>query len=212
MKKVILIIFPLLLFIPAKLLGQVDILNIDLTDSTLNFIYTGLDNDLLITGLRDTSELKFTGYKIKVTRNKDRLIATSSSVGIDTLKVFKKDKLLLAKVFEIRKWATPFVRLGDIKDTVASVQEIILNPVLIYVRQDYYRYYSWVEQFALTITGAKGNTLRPLESVEGNRLTEEMLRDIKKLKPGNKLSFEFIRIACADCSRPTMPAFTIMIK
>ena len=103
------------------------------------------------------------------------------------------------------------MRLGGIKDSVASIQEILINPFLHLFRENcFYKKQFMITSFRATFIGYDLDSLNM--NATGNLLTQEQVDQIKKLRRGDKIFFNEIYALGPDSRRRKLSPFTIIIK
>jgi len=102
-------------------------------------------------------------------------------------------------------------KYAGIKDSVASVNQLLANPFL-YVDLPgcYYKSNFYITSFTATFIGGDLDSLKTY--AVGNLLTNEQKELIKKLNTGNKIYFDQIYSLSPDSRRRKLKSFTITIK
>nr|MBC8146470.1 hypothetical protein [Bacteroidota bacterium] len=129
MKKLII----LLLFLPISIFSQVDLKNRSLTDSNLAILYIGIYNEIKITAYKvdSTFNIKSSNGKVIESDWRNNSFTVKPHLGtVDTLTLFQNGKLILSKIYELKRIPDPIAQLGNITDTTATIKEILSNPEL----------------------------------------------------------------------------------
>ncbi|MEQ1734336.1 MAG: hypothetical protein ABL940_11735, partial [Bacteroidia bacterium] len=127
---------------------------------------------------------------------KGKFSMSYQKAGIDTLRLYKKSKLILEKIYTVDRFGDLKIELGTIKDTTATVAEILANPVLnADIPNCYYNFGIRVISFEMSfITDNNGVAKITLDPTAGNELHDELIEVIKILNKGDKLFFDNIKI------------------
>ena len=102
------------------------------------------DTNILLIGCHNIFEIKglakFKSYEIHskyhrvidTLKNKKITIFTNYEFKdeIDTISIFQNDKLVFKKAFKVIPMPQLIPKIGEINDTIATVDEILLNPIL----------------------------------------------------------------------------------
>jgi hypothetical protein len=211
-------LFMLLFLIIASVAGaQEQMKNESLIDPNLNIVYIGVQNDIVITGVRNFKHLTLTsssGSENKSYPRKGRFRMSYQKAGIDTLRLYKKSKLILEKIYTVDRFGDLKIELGTIKDTTATVAEILANPVLnVVIPNCYYNFGIRVIAFEMSfITDNNGVAKITLDPTVGNELHDELIEVIKILNKGDKLFFDNIKIIGNEICPRTMGSYALTIK
>lgn len=155
-----------LIFFPLTILAQADIKNSSLIDSKLDILYSGIENRIIVSGLENDTTLKLISSTGEVLESKwdndpNIFIVKAGFADADTLKLYHADKLMLARVYQVKKIGNPIPQLGYITDTKATSRQILENPILNVVIPDcFYDHRIQIFYFIVTIYKANGNTLK----------------------------------------------------
>lgn len=219
--KMIRITTALFLFIPHIVFSQVDIKNISLTTPDSAIIYAdtlfGIENKIEMTGLNDKAYLRLKSGKGEITRDKlnpSVFIFNAELSGKDSavIEVYVSYDLVFTKSFQIRALADPIPMLGNFADSAATVDEIILNPVInVVLPGSYYKHSYRVIYFKAIILSSKGR-VQVFDREGGNRLTKDQLKKVEVLKKGNKIELTEITVTCNDCAIRRLGDLTVRIE
>ena len=100
---------------------------------------------------------------------------------------------------------------GVIKDSVASINEILINPFLRLFRENcFYKKQFMITSFRATFIGYDLDSLNT--NAPGNLLTQEQIDQIKKLRRGDKIFFNEIYAVGPDSRRRKLTPFIIIIE
>lgn len=154
----------LFIAIPFCVNAQIKIKNMSLDNPNLKELYKYINNVIRVTGLQEKADIKL----VSSTMGEFKPLNTDSSFydfnfvikknKFDTLRIYEGSKILLTKVYEVKEIKDPIARLGNISDTVASINEILNNPRLLVVFPNCnYKFKKQVTSFAFYIY--RSNTL-----------------------------------------------------
>jgi hypothetical protein len=195
-------------------LAQTDIINRSLTRPELNILYLGIDNIVEI--ISEKVELSYkiissTSIDSKLTSNK-YIIKTSSALN-DTLKLYKGSDLILTKVFEVKELGDPIGQLGNLRDTLASTQEILTYTTLKVVIPNCYLLHGFtIRSFKVKISNRQGGDIINFGEILGNQVPFDFKNYASKLKKGDKVIFTEITATCPECQLRRLNDLTITIK
>lgn len=120
--------------------------------------------------------------------------------------------ILLCKQTSAQPVLQIVAQLGTIKDSVTTVQKILVNPWLIVVDEKRNKTYFTVIGFTLTITDPSGEYILLKNTSRNNYLTKEQTNSIKLSGSGSRLLFTDIRATCPDCRIRALPDLSLEIK
>jgi len=187
-----LILLSVIIF-PFNLPAQVNVINRSLTDSSKKIVYTGVDNRLEITGLESFKTITITTNRGSLSKS-GRLIYTlrTTSEYSFFITVIKDGLTVYYEKFNSEELSEPIARIGNIKDTIGTVDDILSNPVLsVDFPGSLYRDTCKVTEFEFR----DDSNDEPLRSMD-NKLTEEQIKVIKKTKKKEDIIVENISAAC----------------
>jgi len=204
-----------LFFIPINVFSQPEIKNISLTVPDSSILYIGIENKIEVTGIKDKPYLRLKSGKGEIIRhnlNPFLFLLTVTGKDSDVVELYENNNLVFTKTFSVRKLADPVPVFGTLADSVATVDEIILNPVInVLLPGCYYKHSYRVIYFKATVLSSKGR-VDVFDKEGGNRLTKDQLKSIKQLKKGNKILLTEITATCFDCANRRLRDLTITIK
>ena len=201
----------LLLFSPISVFAQINIINRSLTDSSLKIVYAGVDNFLEIKGVKTSDDVK-----VSISQGDVRKIDTTFILRVPGcesifITVQKKGRQILKEKFRCDQLYDPVLQLGAIKDSVASISEILINPFLHLFRENcFYKKQFMITSFRATFIGYDLDSVNT--KATGNLLTQEQIDHIKKLRRRDKIFFNEIYAFGPDSRRRKLNPFTITIK
>jgi hypothetical protein len=191
-------------------IAQVNIVNRSLTNDTLSILYSGVDNEIEIAGysVKPKSIISITGGSISTLNPITYLVRTGSdSTAIIMIK--EKSKTVFTRRFTVENIPDPVAIVGDIRDTIATVQQILASGMLkIEFPNSYYRHTATISSFDVTvIKGDKFTDIRSSHYI----FPPEMTKVIGELAPGDKLIFNNIRMIQPGGRNRQLAAFQLRI-
>lgn len=210
MRQVLIVTFILL---SIQLLGQIEIINLERTDSSVNIFYVGVENLV-----RLKTEKNFSNYQITVTGagsslykiEKDLYIIKVNRIDTCTLIVSKNNKPLLKRTYATGFIANPLATLNGIRDTTINKNKILLNPFLSVIIPDcFYRHGIGVTSFQAVFIDNNDSTIT---NSPNHAFSNEQIKLTKQLKRGNKIFFTEIRAVAANSRTQKLRPFWIKIE
>jgi len=203
----------LVLLFPFTVFSQVNSVNHSLIDSSLNIAYLGVDNSIEIIGYKGSNKLSYSTTNGTITSlGQNQYVLRPAKEGECIISFQSKGQKIASKIFRIDTLTNLIARLAGVRDSFATVQQIITNSFLIIeVPKSFYKARCIVRSFLLTMDGAGFEDTDPYEIV-GNIIPEFVIKRIKNLKKGDQMWFEQIIMNCADCRARKLPPFKIIIR
>jgi hypothetical protein len=207
----------LLLFsfiISTHCFGQINIINRSLFDSSLNLVYLGVENNLVLKGFTPgNSKLTFSATNGTITDNSDGLyLLTPAKQGECIVSFYNRGQKIISKIFRVYILKDLTVRLASIKDSFATVNEIIANPFLVVESPGtFYKTNCHITAFQLSMDGPGFEDTNPYQ-ISGHIIPSNVLNRIKKLRKGDMMLFDELRCVCNDSRVRKLKPFTITIK
>jgi GldM C-terminal domain len=194
--------------------GQVNIINQSLTDSSLNFLYIGVDNRIRVTGLTDNYRIAISGGggSIIKTEKNQYVVHVNSVTDLCELTLLKGTKSIFRKPYKVRTISTPITTVGGLKDTAIRVSLILTNPFISIVAPGcYFRLNYRVTSFEATFIQDADSTGTTTINND-NIFSPEQIKIIKTLKPGDNIYFDNIRAIVPGNRGYKIPSFWIKIE
>jgi len=187
-----------------------------LTVPEKNILYVGIDNYIEITGIDIDSTYNLTTIFSKSHKgsNKNFIVRAQRSEITDTLKLFKNEKLIFSKVYNIKRMPDQYAQLGNIKDTVATLKEILSYPTLEIVNPvgGFFRIMVHVISFEIQFISNNPQINSEKIYCEGNTIPKKQRKVIKKLNTGDKIIFPGIWAAGGSFETRKLQPISITIK
>ena len=210
MKNTVLFIVIMLPFLGVC---QLKIVNESITSKDSAVVYIGIKNILKVEGAQDISKWKVTATSAEISIVNNTIMLEESRVGYDTLRIYNNKKLLSTNVFRVDKINNPVALLAYTFDTVISLNRILANPYLtVKIPGSLYDFQAGVISFQCSLMKAQSNRYLFTDFISGNKLTSDMLSNIRKLFPGDKIIFDEIHAVSSGGDTRKLPRVTITIK
>lgn len=120
--------------------------------------------------------------------------------------------LLLGKLATAQSGLKITAQVGHIRDSVTTVQKIVVNPWLMVVDEKGNKTDFTVMGFNLSITDPSGEYILLKSTSLNNSLTKEQINSIKQSGSGSRLLFTDLRATCPDCRIRALPDLSLEIK
>ena len=193
--------------------AQISFLNTSLSNPKLNILYIGVENIIEITDLKYDSTLKLESAFGQVIAFNNKFKVTHSSVTLDTLYLYRSNKLLLSKAYEVKKTGKPYAVLANISDTIASLKEILVDPKInINIPNCYYDHGFRVYRFNVQIKNSKDEQILGPDTIQNNLLPKYVIKEIRKLESGDKIYLTNIVATCRGCILSLFKDIILIIK
>ncbi len=198
--------------------AQVSLQNNSLIHPKLAVLYIGMDNKIKVIGLKNYAELTITStnsYKSKyIIDSNGTATITVNTTGIDTLKLYKKNKLIATHYFKVQSIEYPVIRVGQISDTIASKQQILKQAKLnVVIPNCEYDFKIKVVKFSMTIiTHYNGVSRVELNQISSNVLSQDYIDAILSLDKGDKIIFDNVVIQGESACRRMIAGCSLLIK
>lgn len=193
-----------------------------LKDSTLNILYTNFNNTIEIKNLPESSQVKFNNANIDPYASDlpdcKQFSLFVDAEGVSSLQVFNsKNDEIYSKEFRAIKSNDLVLRLGNIKDTVATVAEILEYPaVVLYIPGSYLKQRMAIPCYTITL-------IRDLDVLTTNKsgrgknfndvaFDDDIQEEIGKMKRGDKIFIENIKAIGPDMTTRGLAPVVVTIK
>lgn len=120
--------------------------------------------------------------------------------------------LLIGKLATAQSRLKITAQVGHIRDSVTTVQKIVVNPWLMVVDEKGNKTDFTVMGFNLSITDPSGEYILLKSTSLNNSLTKEQINSIKQSGSGSRLLFNDLRATCPDCRIRALPDLSLEIK
>jgi len=194
--------------------GQISIKNTSSISPDSNILFKDVENRLKISSavLKEMHLISKNDNKITSTYNNDFIIIPKTTQP-DILKVYSGKKLLLERLFLIDTVSIPTIRLGNIQNDTASVNEILANQGLRFVtNKQLYDFKLRVFHFKTSFLNQNLDTLSMTITADGNRISKEQQAIIKLLTRSSRVLFHNIIVGAPGMKLREFPPLTIVIR
>jgi len=173
----------------------------------------GVDNVIELTGYKGTNKLSSSTTNGTITDlGKNQYILRPENKGECIISFYNKGQKIVSKVFKIDTLGNLIARLAGIRDSFATVQEIISNPFLILeFPKTIFKHNFYIRSFVLSMDPLGFEDANPFEIV-GNTIPSYVTKRIKEMHKGDWLVFEQIIVLCPDCIARKISPFRLIIK
>jgi hypothetical protein len=205
----------LLVCLSQFLYGQARLVNLSLSDSSRKILYIGVENHLKLYGTKDQTHIiiNIYGGGILTIKGNNEYIVKASATGINSIRVLQDGKQILKQEFTVETLAPIEVSVGFIKDSVATVDEILKNPLLrIGFPNNFYRHQYSVVSFVASLAFAANKELDVEFENIGSQFSGELIEQIKKLREGDYVTIHNIRVTCPGCRTRKLVPIIILVK
>ena len=166
--------------------AQVEILNRSLVDSTLSFLYIGVENKIELSNV-PSKQVRFeiTNGSI-TTKGPGTALVTVFSGDSSTILCYSGDSLLARKAFKVDTIPGPHPQFGSIKTLFATVEDIVANSyVVVVLKNCYYKHSLKPLGFRFRISNERNeDNYKYSKYMIGGKLNEEQISLIKQCVPG----------------------------
>ena len=205
-------LFCIQILFPLFIHGQIEIYNRSLTDSTLNILYSGIENHMRLKGIGNSKNYTVsisTGETLAIDQGRFDVYGRSDSLTILTIK--KNDKKIFQKTYTVRPLKKMVVRVGLIKDSIASKNEVLANPFLnALIPESFWNCKFYITSFSATFIVNRIDSL--FTESKYSTFTKEQIELLKTLSSGDRIYFSEIILGCINCRSSKLPPFTLYIK
>ena len=208
MKRVSLVV---LLLSPTIIFAQLKFINRDLTTPEASILFYQSPNRLAINGQNDLNGLSFTSTKSEIKVKDNYIVVKPTKLGLDTICIFKNNKLLSTNIFKINTFnSPPYAQLAFSKDSSISINKVLANPILsVKVNNSIYVLDYQVTEYEMLVLKKNNEKLQFTETIKAYSIPEEIL---KKLSVGDKLQINQIKIVNPEGDIKFLEPITIIIR
>lgn len=203
---------PVFLFFFFTSRGQINIINRSLVDSSMNYLYIGIDNNIVVKGNVEEFKMVIVGGGGSITKDgaDQYYVRVNSQTDLCEIQLWESKKIVIKKLYKVRVIKNAAATFAGSRDTTVRKAIILANPFLkIIIRDCYWRHYYRVVSFSTTfVLYGDSITLYTL----GERLSNEQLMNIKLLNVGENIMFDNIKVAGPDSRCSSAPPFWIKVE
>lgn len=193
-------LFLIFIFVSSIASAQVKIQNVSLFNPTLNILYVGIDNKLKITGLKDVSRTMITVNNKSFYPSKSNIFLLGMSTkGKSVLRAYDRNKIIFKKEFLIDIIPEPKISLAGFSNTSLSIPQILkYNYLKSELPNCKLKINFPIVSFNMIIISKNQDTINISNKIYSKIIPLQQERIIEKLKSGDKLIFEEIRVNGPD--------------
>lgn len=209
---------------PLTTFCQIGLINSSLVDSSMNILYRGIENKIVIPGITNYDSIGIHSLKGEIihwqkSNNEPStfLLKIGSKVhdtlSYDRISILKMNDTLYTKTYKVSRIGEPFLRHGQIQDSLVSIDEIVENKQLnVVIENCFYDHRFRVFSFHLIVKPKSGKNEIYFPETRGNTLINKHIIKIKRLKKDDELIFSQVLAYCADCTGRILPPLVLKIK
>lgn len=191
------------------------LINTSLTKPEMAIMYVGVENVIMVYGNIPGKYIRMerSGGPLEVRPGMAmRALLKYTEVGFDTLRVFDNDKLIIEKVYEIKKLSSYAIGLKGTRDSVLTKEEFLKAKSLeLYMPGGYYKPKQKISSYTITILSESGKALQKV-NVEGTNFYTPLELHLDKIKAGTSIFFSDIKALLGGNSIKKFDPFKIKIK
>lgn len=210
------------LIIPFILFGgntfaqkKATLINTSLTKPEKAVVYVDVENVITLFGDVPGKYIRMerTGGPLNLRPGvKLRAVLKYAETGFDTIRVFDEDKLLIEKVYEIKKLGTYAIGLKGTRDSVLTKDEILKAAGLeLYMPNDFYKPKQKITSYTITLFSPSGKVIQKIK-VDGISYTEFLKPHQDKIHLGATVQFSDVKAVMGENNIKSFAPFKIKIK
>lgn len=187
----------LYIFISIQNSSLAQLSNLNLKDSSLQFVYSGLSNQLIYQSTDSLTLKSSNGAIIRILKKNQWSyhIADYPKNEFDTLRLYKDDLLVYTQINQVKaSFLNPEIRFfKQQKSDTVSKNQIWENPTFfVFSNRMDYKISLEILSFRLNYLSSNGQLLYEYDDVLLNSLSREQLRDLYFLKAGDKIEISIL--------------------
>ena len=191
------------------------LINTSLTKPEMAIMYVSVENVIMVYGEIPGKYIRMerSGGPLEVRPGMAmRALLKYTEIGFDTLRVFDNDKLIIEKVYEIKKLSTYAIGIKGTRDSILTKEEFLKAKSLeVFMPGGYYKPKQKISSYTITISNESGKVLQKVK-VEGINFSEALELHLDKIKAGTSILFSDIKAILGDNSIRKFDSFKIRIK
>ena len=178
------------------------LINTSLTKPEMAIMYVSVENVIMVYGEIPGKYIRMerSGGPLEVRPGMAmRALLKYTEIGFDTLRVFDNDKLIIEKVYEIKKLSSFAIGLKGTRDSVLTKEEFLQAKSLeLFMPGGYYKPKQKISSYTITISNESGKALQKV-NVEGINFSEALELHFDKIKAGKVTLFSFVIFSVLCC-------------
>ena len=191
------------------------LINTSLTKPEMAIMYVSVENVIMVYGNIPGKYIRMerSGGPLEVRPGMAmRALLKYTEVGFDTLRVFDNDKLIIEKVYEIKKLSSYAIGIKGTRDSVLTKEEFLKAKSLeLFMPGGYYKPKQKISTYTLTILSESGKVIQKV-TVEGINFNAALELHLDKIQPRSSILFSDIKAILADNNIKKFDPFKIRIK
>lgn len=209
-------ILPLFIF-GGNTLGQKNaaLINSSLTKPEKAIVYVGVENVITLFGNVPGKYIRMerTGGPLNIRPGvKLRAILKYTETGLDTIRVFDDNKLLLEKVYEIKKLGPYAIGLKGTRDSILTKDQLLKSAGLeLYMPNDFYRPKQKISSYTITLFSPSGKAIQKIK-VDDIYYADALQPHLDKIQPGAIILFSDLKAVISENNIKNFDPFKIKIK
>jgi hypothetical protein len=191
------------------------LINTSLTKPEMAIMYVSVENVIMVYGNIPGKYIRMerSGGPLEVRPGMAmRALLKYTEIGFDTLRVFDNDKLIIEKVYEIKKLSTYAIGIKGTRDSVLTKDEFLKAKSLeLFMPGGYYKPKQKISSYTLTILSESGKVIQKV-TVEGINFNAALELHLDKIQPRSSILFSDIKAILGDNNIKKFDPFKIRIK
>ena len=191
------------------------LINTSLTKPEMAIMYVSVENVIMVYGNIPGKYIRMerSGGPLEVRPGMAmRALLKYTEIGFDTLRVFDNDKLIIEKVYEIKKLSSYAIGIKGTRDSVLTKEEFLKAKSLeLFMPGGYYKPKQKISTYTLTILSESGKVIQKV-TVEGINFNAALELHLDKIQPRSSILFSDIKAILADNNIKKFDPFKIRIK
>ncbi|MBK7683143.1 MAG: hypothetical protein IPJ26_12075 [Bacteroidetes bacterium] len=191
------------------------LINTSLTKPEMAIMYVGVENVIMVYGEIPGKYIRMerSGGPLEVRPGMAmRALLKYTEIGFDTLRVFDNDKLIIEKVYEIKKLSSYAIGIKGTRDSVLTKEEFLKAKSLeLFMPGGYYKPKQKISTYTLTILSESGKVIQKV-TVEGINFNAALELHLDKIQPRSSILFSDIKAILGDNNIKKFDPFKIRIK
>lgn len=209
MRSILLTVFVLLFHFSD---GQISIKNESLTDNSLGYLYIGVENIIVVSGLLDNYTISISGGAGSIEKiEKNKYVAkVAAQTDACQIKLLKGAKIVFQKEYKVRAVPVLVATINGFRDTSMKVSALLVNPFIstrlpgCFLRANF------------TISSFDATYIQDTDSTttfsQGASFSPEQIKLTKNLSRDDKIYFDNIRGTFPDGRNVKLSPFWIKIE
>ncbi|MBK7966955.1 MAG: hypothetical protein IPK10_17930 [Bacteroidetes bacterium] len=209
-------IIPFLLFVSnADGQKKPTLLNSSLTKPEKAVVYIGVDNVISLYGDVPGKYIRMerSGGPLNIRPGmKLRTVLKYTETGFDTIRVFDNDKLIIEKIYEIKRLGAFGIGVKEMRDSLLTKEEFLKAESLeLYMPNGFYRPKQKISSYNITLLSSMGKVIQKIK-VDGINYSEVLKIHLDKIQPGISIQFSDVKANVGENKMLNFDPINIKIK